>query len=195
MINLFFLAIYKAYRFNDGWQKNILFAKEGDNIVTAASVELTDQIDDFLNEAKHKIDEVKAVVEDVKEVLAETIEIGKELEMIGNALVNAEEVVEKVLLDMENEIDAAVEEYILGKMKSEKIEGEVLETSDEKFLPEIPSHVQYLIIGGGTAANAAFKSIRALDENSRVLVITEEEYKPYMRPPLSKVNKFSIKLT
>jgi len=39
---------------------------------------------------------------------------------------------------------------------------------DEKFLPEIPNHAQYLIIGGGTAAMAAFKAIRANDENAKV---------------------------
>lgn len=33
---------------------------------------------------------------------------------------------------------------------------------------------------------AAFKAIRANDENARVLVVTEENFKPYMRPPLSK---------
>ena len=33
---------------------------------------------------------------------------------------------------------------------------------------------------------AAFKAIRANDENAKVLLVTEEDYKPYMRPPLSK---------
>jgi apoptosis-inducing factor 1 len=41
-------------------------------------------------------------------------------------------------------------------------------------------------VGGGTAAMAAFKAIRANDAKAKVLVITEENYKPYMRPPLSK---------
>ena len=35
-------------------------------------------------------------------------------------------------------------------------------------------------------AMAAFKAIRANDENAKVLLVTEEDYKPYMRPPLSK---------
>ena len=55
-----------------------------------------------------------------------------------------------------------------------------------KVLPDIPNFAQYLIVGGGTAAMSAFKAIRASDPNARVLVITEEQYKPYMRPPLSK---------
>ncbi|CAF0858276.1 unnamed protein product [Brachionus calyciflorus] len=65
-------------------------------------------------------------------------------------------------------------------------ETEAIKLDEEKFLPEVPSHAQYLIVGGGTAAMAAFKAIRAKDPSARVLVVTEEEYKPYMRPPLSK---------
>lgn len=63
---------------------------------------------------------------------------------------------------------------------------EVAKQEQEKFLPEIPSHAQYLIVGGGTAALSAFKAIRANDPTAKVLVVTEEAYKPYMRPPLSK---------
>ena len=61
-----------------------------------------------------------------------------------------------------------------------------IQQDEEGFLPEIPSYAQYLIVGGGTAAMSAFKAIRAKDPNAKVLVITEEHYKPYMRPPLSK---------
>ncbi len=56
----------------------------------------------------------------------------------------------------------------------------------EKVLPEIPNYAQYLIVGGGTAAMSAFKAIRANDPKARVLVVTAENNKPYMRPPLSK---------
>ena len=61
-----------------------------------------------------------------------------------------------------------------------------IQQDEEGFLPEIPSYAQYLIVGGGTAAMSAFKAIRAKDPTAKVLVITEEHYKPYMRPPLSK---------
>jgi len=47
--------------------------------------------------------------------------------------------------------------------------------------------VPYLIIGAGTAAMAAYRSIRTREVNARVLLVGEEEYNPYMRPPLSKV--------
>lgn len=51
---------------------------------------------------------------------------------------------------------------------------------------EIPASVPYLLIGGGTAAFSAFRAIKALDSTARVLMITNEPYFPYMRPPLTK---------
>ena len=50
----------------------------------------------------------------------------------------------------------------------------------------IPKEVPYLLIGGGTAAFSAFRSIKSRDPKAKVLVITEEGDFPYMRPPLSK---------
>ncbi|KAK0098703.1 hypothetical protein PV326_004857 [Microctonus aethiopoides] len=50
----------------------------------------------------------------------------------------------------------------------------------------IPSEVSYLLIGGGTAAFSAFRSIKSKDPKAKVLVISEEPDYPYMRPPLSK---------
>ncbi|XP_075429209.1 apoptosis-inducing factor 1, mitochondrial isoform X2 [Ascaphus truei] len=55
----------------------------------------------------------------------------------------------------------------------------------------LPSHVPFLLIGGGTAAFAAARSIRARDPGARVLIVTEESEHPYMRPPLSKELWFS----
>ncbi|XP_076181494.1 apoptosis inducing factor isoform X2 [Ptiloglossa arizonensis] len=50
----------------------------------------------------------------------------------------------------------------------------------------IPKNVPYLLIGGGTTAFSAFRSIKSRDPKAKVLVITEESDFPYMRPPLSK---------
>uniref|UniRef100_A0A8C9A0R9 Apoptosis-inducing factor 1, mitochondrial n=1 Tax=Prolemur simus TaxID=1328070 RepID=A0A8C9A0R9_PROSS len=55
----------------------------------------------------------------------------------------------------------------------------------------VPSHVPFLLIGGGTAAFAAARSIRARDPGARVLIISEDPELPYMRPPLSKELWFS----
>ncbi|CAG2100741.1 unnamed protein product [Medioppia subpectinata] len=60
-----------------------------------------------------------------------------------------------------------------------------------KELANLPDSIPYLIIGGGTASFAAFRSIRANDPKAKVLVISEEDYFPYMRPPLSKELWFS----
>lgn len=60
-----------------------------------------------------------------------------------------------------------------------------------KDLPQIPTYVPYVIIGGGTASHAACRSIRRNDPTAKILVIGEEEVLPYMRPPLSKELWFS----
>lgn len=44
----------------------------------------------------------------------------------------------------------------------------------------------YLIIGGGMAADAAVKGIRAVDERGTIGIVAAESNPPYKRPPLSK---------
>ncbi|XP_078481525.1 apoptosis-inducing factor 1, mitochondrial [Ciona intestinalis] len=51
---------------------------------------------------------------------------------------------------------------------------------------EFPSQVQYLLIGGGTASYAAMRAIKKRDVTAKILIISEDSYPPYMRPPLSK---------
>ncbi|XP_038603948.1 apoptosis-inducing factor 1, mitochondrial [Tachyglossus aculeatus] len=58
-------------------------------------------------------------------------------------------------------------------------------------LPQAPTHAPFLLIGGGTAAFAAARSIRARDPGARVLIVSEDPDLPYMRPPLSKELWFS----
>ncbi|KAI5702928.1 hypothetical protein M8J75_005703 [Diaphorina citri] len=50
----------------------------------------------------------------------------------------------------------------------------------------IPDHVPYLLIGGGTASFSAFRAIKSADPTAKVLVVGNESFNPYMRPPLSK---------
>jgi 3-phenylpropionate/trans-cinnamate dioxygenase ferredoxin reductase subunit len=45
---------------------------------------------------------------------------------------------------------------------------------------------RYLIVGGGLSADGACKGIRELDPNGTIVLVTEEPYPPYARPPLSK---------
>ncbi|CAG9854156.1 unnamed protein product [Phyllotreta striolata] len=51
---------------------------------------------------------------------------------------------------------------------------------------DIPKDVPYLLIGGGTASFTAFRAIKSVDPKAKVLMITNENFYPYMRPPLSK---------
>uniref|UniRef100_A0A1I7XJQ5 Apoptosis-inducing factor 1, mitochondrial n=1 Tax=Heterorhabditis bacteriophora TaxID=37862 RepID=A0A1I7XJQ5_HETBA len=51
---------------------------------------------------------------------------------------------------------------------------------------QTPEFVEYLLVGAGTAAYYAALAIRARDANAKVLMIGEEKYLPYNRPPLSK---------
>ncbi len=44
----------------------------------------------------------------------------------------------------------------------------------------------YLIIGGGMAADAAAKGIRELDGSGSIAIVAAEPHPPYARPPLSK---------
>ncbi|XP_050297937.1 apoptosis-inducing factor 1, mitochondrial isoform X2 [Anthonomus grandis grandis] len=51
---------------------------------------------------------------------------------------------------------------------------------------QIPKDIPYLLIGGGTASFTAFRAIKSSDPTAKVLIISNEPYYPYMRPPLSK---------
>ena len=54
------------------------------------------------------------------------------------------------------------------------------------ILSPLPDKVPYILVGGGTASFAAAKAIREKDPAAKVLIVTEERYTPYSRPPLSK---------
>lgn len=87
--------------------------------------------------------------------------------------------------------------YILQKKQkhpqvvTKKIKKERVFLKIPKDSKDIPVDVPYLLIGGGTAAFAAFRAIKSNDPTAKVLVITNEEFYPYMRPPLSKELWFS----
>ncbi len=50
----------------------------------------------------------------------------------------------------------------------------------------IPKHFQYLIVGGGMAADAAVRGIRKVDPDGEIAMFSLENDPPYNRPPLSK---------
>lgn len=47
-------------------------------------------------------------------------------------------------------------------------------------------HVKYLLVGGGVASSAAAQAIRALDAEGSILLVGQEQSRPYHRAPLSK---------
>lgn len=82
------------------------------------------------------------------------------------------------------EVTEAVVEETVASTESEVVD-EVVEEEPAK-LPAFPEQVQYLLIGGGTASYSAMRAIRKRDVTAKVLIVTDEQIVPYMRPPLSK---------
>jgi 3-phenylpropionate/trans-cinnamate dioxygenase ferredoxin reductase subunit len=48
------------------------------------------------------------------------------------------------------------------------------------------STYKYVIVGGGLAGGKACEGIREVDTEGSVALVTQEEHRPYQRPPLSK---------
>ncbi|CAB4055864.1 ATAD1 [Lepeophtheirus salmonis] len=59
---------------------------------------------------------------------------------------------------------------------------------------ELPSRVDYLLIGAGTASFSAYRSIKAHDARAKILLVGAEDQNPYMRPPLSKEMFYTIRI-
>ncbi|KAL1505760.1 hypothetical protein ABEB36_005248 [Hypothenemus hampei] len=80
-----------------------------------------------------------------------------------------------------------------SKKKSKK--GGAVDFKDPRTSKDIPKNVPYLLIGGGTASFTAFRAIKSSDPTAKVLIVSNEPYYPYMRPPLSKEIWFNDELT
>ncbi|XP_061717462.1 filaggrin-2-like isoform X2 [Cydia pomonella] len=87
--------------------------------------------------------------------------------------------------------------YYFSKIKDDTTKKEVkkLKPKDEQeeegpLYPasgaELPAHVEFLVVGGGTAAFAALRALRAARPDAALLLAGAERAPPYMRPPLSK---------
>lgn len=59
-------------------------------------------------------------------------------------------------------------------------------SSSSELIPNLPEEIAYLLIGGGTASFGATRAIRVNDPKSKIIIVSNEKWKPYLRPPLSK---------
>lgn len=55
-----------------------------------------------------------------------------------------------------------------------------------RLIDNLPEKVPFLLIGGGAASHSAMRAIRGHDPRAKVVIVTGENYSPYMRPALSK---------
>ena len=143
---------------------------------TTAEFESTEE---HVDEVKVDKDQEEQIVEKVVEV--PTSEQGETDEREESSIE------ETTNVEAEEKVQGAVTQDVV--VQNTEPEPEV--TTTTVTLPEIPEHAPFLIIGAGTAAFAASRAIRAQDPTAKVLLVSEEEVMPYMRPPLSKELWFS----
>ncbi|XP_050355772.1 apoptosis-inducing factor 1, mitochondrial-like isoform X2 [Nymphalis io] len=79
-----------------------------------------------------------------------------------------------------------VDEENTSTTSEEKNVADTVETAIPASGEALPAHVQYLLVGGGTASFAAMRAIRSARPDAQVLIVAAETALPYMRPPLSK---------
>lgn len=72
------------------------------------------------------------------------------------------------------------------KPKLEVVKEDAKSLAIKPQIEDLPEEIEFLIIGGGSAAFAALRTIRAREGKSKVIVVSEENSYPYMKPPLSK---------
>lgn len=84
-----------------------------------------------------------------------------------------------------DELKPYLTKYLSGKLPAADQTHASL-PSKPKLIENLPEHVPYLLVGGGTASHSAMRAIRGQDPKAKVLIIGGENYSPYMRPALSK---------
>ncbi|KAI9261027.1 apoptosis-inducing factor, mitochondrion-associated, C-term-domain-containing protein [Sporodiniella umbellata] len=88
----------------------------------------------------------------------------------------------------------AKKSHVVHEVKKEEEPAEEPEEEEEKaIVEESVKAVQkpYVLVGAGTASFAAAQAIKEKDPEANVIIIGDEGYAPYMRPPLSKELWFS----
>ncbi|KAI7901681.1 apoptosis-inducing factor, mitochondrion-associated, C-term-domain-containing protein [Cokeromyces recurvatus] len=90
-------------------------------------------------------------------------------------------------------VPAVTPPVITPKEEEDKEESKTGDKKVEEIKPVTVKEVQkpYVLVGAGTASFAAAQAIKEKDPNANVIIIGNEGYAPYMRPPLSKELWFS----
>lgn len=84
--------------------------------------------------------------------------------------------------------------YLKDKKADIKVEKKKIESVrpvPKLEIDGLPETIPYLLVGGGTASHSAMRAIRGHDPKAKVLIVTDENHSPYMRPALSKELWFS----
>jgi hypothetical protein len=61
--------------------------------------------------------------------------------------------------------------------------------SPSKKTTNEPSQVEFLLLGGGVASAHAAQTLRQDGAVGRILIVSEENFAPYHRPPPFKINR------
>lgn len=85
------------------------------------------------------------------------------------------------------DIPSANDTVVLKSLQSEHIREDDGAQATKNAMPASKTiRAKYVLVGGGLASFAAMEAILAKDSAADILIITDESYPPYMRPPLSK---------
>lgn len=76
--------------------------------------------------------------------------------------------------------------YYYNKLQDNTLSDQHKTSQNRPEVSALPDHVQYVLVGGGTAAFSAARAIRTQHPSAAVIIVSGEDELPYMRPPLSK---------
>ncbi|CAO3645531.1 unnamed protein product [Cunninghamella blakesleeana] len=83
------------------------------------------------------------------------------------------------------------QEHIQQPVAQKEVKVEEEEKKEVKSVSVKKIQKPYVLVGAGTASFAAAQAIKELEPEANVIIVGDESYAPYMRPPLSKEIWFS----
>jgi len=144
---------------------------------------------------EHEVIEHEVIEQEVieQEVIEQEV---VEQEVVEQEVIE-QEVVEQEVIEQEVVEQEVVEQEVIETPETSTVDEKATQAEDTsseeipEVIPEIkpvaiPESASYVIVGAGTAANAACRAIRKNQPDAKILIIGNENILPYMRPPLSK---------